>query len=53
MRRLTDTEAMDNITAFLNRPGPWNGGDVCEVVAEQVDLTGRDLLDNADDEEES
>lgn len=46
---LADSAALDRITAFMNRPGPWSGGDVCDVVARELKATGRELLDNADD----
>lgn len=36
-------QALDVITEFMNRPGPWNGGDVCDVVAEALKATGRTL----------
>lgn len=32
----------------MNRPGPWNGADVCEVVATELRDSGRELRDNAD-----
>ena len=44
-----DRKALDNIAAFMNRPGQWNGGDVCQFVAEQLVRSGRELLDNADE----
>jgi hypothetical protein len=46
---LADSAALDRIAAYMNRPGPWNGGDVCEVVARELEDSGRDVLDNADD----
>ena len=33
----------------MNRPGPWNGGDVCELVASELRESGRELVDNADE----
>ena len=36
------------IAAFLNRPGQWNGGDVCEFLSGEIVASGRRLLD-ADD----
>ena len=51
-RLISDTQAMDAITNYLNQPGPWNGGDVCDFVAEVVSQTGRPILDNADEEDD-
>lgn len=48
MREKSDTEALDELAAYMNRPGPWNGGDVCDVAAELLVKTGREILDNAD-----
>ncbi|WP_427896700.1 hypothetical protein ACQHIV_42200 (plasmid) [Kribbella sp. GL6] len=50
---MTDAQALDAIAEFMNQPGPWNGGDVCEVVAELLASTGRKLqtLDEAEAEE--
>ena len=42
---LTDTEALDRLHAFMNQPGPWNGGDVCEYAAELLTATGREIED--------
>lgn len=47
---ITDAEAMDRLTAKLNEPGQWNGGDVCELAATLCTLTNREIKD--DDEEE-
>jgi hypothetical protein len=49
VKALADGEALDRITAYMNRPGQWNGGDVCEVVANELQRSGRVLLDNADE----
>ncbi len=43
--RAADSERLDRIAAFMNRPGPWNGGDVCEYVAEELRESGRRLLE--------
>lgn len=43
-----DGARLDRIAAFMNRPGPWNGGDVCELVATELQESGREVLDNAD-----
>lgn len=42
--RAADSERLDRIAAFLNRPGQWNGGDVCEFLAEELVASGRRLL---------
>jgi hypothetical protein len=41
--RAADGERLDRIAAFLNRPGQWNGGDVCEFVAVELEASGRSL----------
>lgn len=38
-----EAACLDRIAAFLNRPGPWNGADVCEFVAEELRRSGRHL----------
>jgi hypothetical protein len=43
--RAADSERLDRIAAFVNRPGPWNGGDVCQYVAEELRESGRRILD--------
>jgi hypothetical protein len=45
----TDSSALDRIAAYMNRPGPWNGGDVCELVARELEGSDREVSDNADD----
>jgi hypothetical protein len=50
---MTDAEALDQIAEFLNRPGQWNGGDVCEFVAETITATGRELVNVAEHEDVS
>lgn len=44
-----DSACLDRIAAYLNRPGPWNGGDVCEVVAKELHDSGRAVLENAEE----
>lgn len=44
-----DRACLDRIAEFLNRPGQWNGGGVCEFVATELQRSGREILDNADD----
>jgi hypothetical protein len=43
--RAADGERLDRIAAFMNAHRPWNGGDVCEFVAEEIVAGGRRLLD--------
>lgn len=43
--RRADSERLDRIAAFLNLPGEWNGGDVCEFLAEEIVASGRRLLE--------
>jgi len=43
--RAADGARLDRIAAFMNRPGQWNGGDVCEFVANEIVASGRRLLD--------
>jgi hypothetical protein len=45
-----DSARLDRIAEHMNRPGPWNGGDVCEVVAMELRKSGRELLENADED---
>ena len=44
--RDADSARLDRIAEHMNRPGPWNGGDVCELVAIELRESGRELLDN-------
>ena len=44
-----DSARLDRIASYMNRPGPWNGGDVCEVVASELQESGRELVENADE----
>lgn len=43
----TDAEALDQLAALLNRPGEWNGGDVCEALADTLVRTGREIDSHA------
>ncbi|WP_405065026.1 hypothetical protein OG558_24020 [Kribbella sp. NBC_01510] len=43
-----DAQALNGIAQFMNQPGPWNGGDVCEVMAEALVATGRKLYELAE-----
>lgn len=36
-----DGETLDRIATYLNRPGQWNGGDVCELLATELLASGR------------
>lgn len=38
---MTDQEALDAIAAYLGTQESWNGGDVCEFVANVIGRTGR------------
>lgn len=44
-----DGDCLDRILAFMNRPGQWSGADVCEFVATELQASGRELLDNAEE----
>ena len=44
-----DSARLDRIASYMNRPGPWNGGDICEVVASELQESGRELVENADE----
>jgi hypothetical protein len=46
---LADSVSLDRIAAYMNRPGQWNGGDICEFVATELENSGREVSDNADD----
>ncbi len=39
----SDSARLDRIAAFMNRHRPWNGGDVCEIVAMELRESGRAL----------
>jgi hypothetical protein len=43
--RAADSGRLDRIAAFLNLPGEWNGGDVCEFLAAEIVASGRRLFD--------
>lgn len=40
-RTISDEEALNQIGVFLGSQEQWNGGDVCELVAEILEATGR------------
>lgn len=42
---LADAEALDILAGELNKPGQWNGGDICELAAQLVSRTGRVIED--------
>lgn len=44
----TDSDCLDRILDFMNRPGQWSGADVCEFLATELQASGRELLDNAE-----
>jgi hypothetical protein len=46
--RAADSARLDRIAAYMNQPGQWNGGDVCEFVATELRESGRVLLDTED-----
>lgn len=46
--RAADSARLDRIAAYVNQPGQWNGGDVCEFVATELRESGRVLLDTED-----
>jgi hypothetical protein len=43
-----DSALLDRLAAFLNRPGPWSGSDVCELLAGELERSGRRILANAE-----
>jgi hypothetical protein len=47
--RHPDSVRLDQITEHMNRPGPWSGTEVCEVVALELRQSGRELLDNSEE----
>lgn len=47
-----DAGELDNLAAFVNRPGEVNGGDLVEFVCELLVRSGREVLDNAEEVEE-
>ncbi len=42
--RAADSGRIDRIAAFLNANRPWNGGDVCDLLASEILASGRRLL---------
>jgi hypothetical protein len=40
-----DSVYLDRILAFMNATREWNGGDVCEFVAQILVASGREVLD--------
>ena len=47
--RLSDREALDRIAIFMGSREEWNGGDVCERVAQIIAETGRPPVGDQDD----
>ena len=43
--RAADSERLDRIATYMNEHRPWNGGDVCEMVARELSESGRRLLE--------
>lgn len=39
--RPSDTLTLDRLAVYLGSADDWNGGDVCEMVAEMIAATGR------------
>ncbi len=44
--RAADSDRLDRIAAFMNRPGQWNGGDVCELLARELHESGRPIAED-------
>lgn len=44
---ITDTELVDELHRFVNRPGDVNGGDLVDQVCDLLHRSGREVLDNA------
>lgn len=42
---LEDAKALDALAAELNKPGQWNGADICELAADLLRRTGRRIED--------
>lgn len=40
-RTVSDADALDRLQAMLNEASEWNGGDVCEALAQALEQTGR------------
>jgi hypothetical protein len=51
--RRTDTDAMNDLAAFINSPGAVSGADLVSRVEELLEATGRVVLDNADQAHDS
>ena len=41
--KLDDSTALDRLTDYLNERETWNGGGVCEYLAEVLTATGREV----------
>lgn len=50
---LSDTQALDAMAAFINEPGPVNGGDFLEKAEGLLVEAGRTILDNAEEFKEN
>lgn len=46
---MTDREALDDLAQWLGTTESWNGGDVCEALADTIAKTGRPHPGDADD----
>ena len=46
---LSDEEALDALAAKLREPGAWSGADVCELAAELLARTGREIEEEPED----
>lgn len=46
---LSDEEALDALAAKLREPGGWSGADVCELAAELLARTGREIEEEPED----
>lgn len=49
MTNMTDREALDELAQWLGNTESWNGGDVCEALADYIAKTGRPHPGDADD----
>lgn len=54
-RDLDDQQALDALALYLGEQDSWNGGDVCDVLAEIIAATGRphpgEPVERVDDED--
>lgn len=41
---ISDTEAMNRITDFVNQPGPVTGADLVDLVEIMIEATGRQVV---------